>query len=117
MVSVHVTSAPVRWLSLTEEFNVDHLDFYGQELEDESALRKPLGFMKWFTDVDECIDYLTDVQDSFIVLTISGRFAWRVVPYIHDFSLLTALYIFCKPESEERNKKWSANYPKVIRYQ
>lgn len=108
-----INSAPIRWLYLGEHQDINGLDLYGQNLEDESELLRPLGFMKFFTDVDECVDFITDVQDSFIVLTIFGRFAWRVIPYIHDVFLLAAVYIICQPKHEEINKKWSANYIKV----
>lgn len=113
MNSPHNTSVPIRWLYLTSTTDINNLDLYGQKLEDESALRQPLGFIKFFTDVDECVDYITRVEDSYIILTISGRYGWRVVPHIHDISQLSAVYIICKPESEKLNKTWSTKYSKV----
>ncbi|CAF4877963.1 unnamed protein product [Rotaria sp. Silwood1] len=113
MASSCDTSQSIRWIWLSEDVNMDDLDLYGQTLEDESQLRKSLGFLKYFTNVDECVDYITDVQDTHIVLTISGRFARHVIPHIHDFSQLEAVYISCKPENKERNKEWSAYYFKV----
>ncbi len=117
MVSSYNASQSIRWLSLLENVNINNLDLYGQTLEDESQLQRPLGFIKFFTNVDECVDYLTDVQESYVVLTISGRLARHVIPHIHDFSQLGAVYIHCKPENKQRNEEWSKIYCKVIQTQ
>jgi hypothetical protein len=115
MASSYNTSPSIRWIWLTEDSDIDNLDLDGQPLDDESQLRRPLGFIKHFTNSDECVDYITNIQDSHIVLTISGRFARHVIPHIHDFPQLEAVYISCKPENKQRNDEWKNGYHKVIR--
>lgn len=115
MTSSDCTLKPTRWLWLTEEFDMNGIDLCGQTLEDESQLQEPLGFMKWFTDMDKCVDYIENVQDaSLVILTIAGRFARHVMPRIHHLRQLLVVYVICKPENNERNQAWSKSYDKVI---
>ncbi|UJR19771.1 hypothetical protein I4U23_022905 [Adineta vaga] len=100
MASLCNTPPPIRWISLLHDCNIDDLDTYGENLEDESQLRRPLGFMKFFMNTDECVDYIAKVEDSYVVLTISGQYARHVIPHIHDFPQIAAVYIVCKPENK-----------------
>ena len=117
MASSLKISPPVRWIFFHRDFNMDNLSLYGQIIGDESQLRKPFGFMKAFTNIDECVDYITDVHDSYVVLTISGQYARNVIPHIHNFPQLAAVYVYCKPENKQRNEEWSKIYSKVNQFQ
>ncbi|CAF3292822.1 unnamed protein product [Rotaria socialis] len=62
-----------------------------------------------FTQCDECIDFLTDVQDRKVCLIVSNIMGQRIVPLIHDTPKLHSIYIYgnCKLSHESWNNNWN----------
>lgn len=74
-------------------------------------LRKVISTVNIFTDVDYCIDSLTEIKDDKIFMLISDTFGKYIVPIVHDIPQLRAIFISCseKTDHKERMQQW----PKV----
>ena len=64
-----------------------------------------------FTDVDECVDFIDDVEDGKVFLIVSGSLGQHVVPCIEKMSQLESIYVFCN--SKVINEEWASKIPKV----
>ena len=64
-----------------------------------AQLRSVVNDVNIFTQLDEAIDFLTDVE---------GIIAERILPFIHDIPQLDAIYILCSNPSQHQQwtKKW-----------
>jgi len=95
----------------TDNKKIDiHTD--NKKIDIQLKLRQITDQINTFDDCDACVDYFTDMNESKrIILIISGRYADRVVPYIHDFQQFVSIYIYCV--NKEVNKQGSQHYHKV----
>ena len=62
-----------------------------------------------FTDNDECIEFILDVDHSHVYLIISGSIGEFLLPCVHEISQLDSIFIICnnKTSYEEWTKQWS----------
>lgn len=63
-----------------------------------------------FNDIDECIDYLTDIKDRRVFLVIeTTTLAHSILPSIHDIPQLSTIYVLCadNPHQEQWKQYWS----------
>jgi hypothetical protein len=74
-------------------------------------LRQIVNDVKKFTDVDECLDFITDVEDENIFMIVSGVLGQMIVPIIYDTVQIDFFYVFCKYEACD--KRWVKKWPKV----
>ncbi|CAF4022156.1 unnamed protein product [Rotaria sp. Silwood2] len=72
-----------------------------------AELRKVVNDVNTFTQLDECVDFLTEVNDGKAFLIIAGAMSQHIVPLVHDIARLDAIYIF--RGNEAQHKEW----PKV----
>jgi tetratricopeptide (TPR) repeat protein len=72
-------------------------------------LRQVVNTMNIFTDADECIDFITDIEEERIFLIVSGIFSQIIVPLIESIHHVTYVYIVCenRTEYEQWAKQWS----------
>lgn len=59
-----------------------------------AKLREVINTVQKFTNVNECIDYMTDIEDEKIFLICSEELGQTTVPLIHDISQINYIYIF-----------------------
>jgi hypothetical protein len=59
-------------------------------------LRRVINAVNTFTDVDRCIDFLTDHSDEKAFMIISGSLCRDIVPVIHEIGQLHSIFIFCE---------------------
>ena len=64
-----------------------------------------------FSDTDECVDFLSDVQTEEIILIVSEHLAENLVPMIHQISQLISIFVLSS--NEFRDHQWTNNWPKV----
>ncbi|CAF5024880.1 unnamed protein product, partial [Rotaria sp. Silwood1] len=76
-----------------------------------TELRRIVNTVITFTDVDECIDSMTNIKDEKILMIISHELDENIVPIVHDFTQINAIYIFSKNKSQD--KEWTQQLPKV----
>jgi hypothetical protein len=53
-----------------------------------------------FKDIDQCIDFLTEIKDETIFMIVSGSLIEQIVPFIHNISQLKSIFVFT--ENKER---------------
>ncbi|CAF3539137.1 unnamed protein product [Rotaria socialis] len=63
------------------------------------------------TDVDQCINFISNINDKNIFMIVSGSLGQNVVPLIHAMPQLVAVYVFC--EDFSCHKQWTRKLSKV----
>ena len=76
-----------------------------------TELRQVVDTVHTFTNVDECIDFITDVKYEMIFMIISGTFSQTIVPIIQDIPQVTSVYIF--REHKATLGQWAQQCSKV----
>ncbi len=71
-----------------------------------TELRQVVNTVNTFIDVDECIDFITDVKEQ-VFMVISGQFSRTTVPIVQDIPQISSIYIYC--ENNVQCEEW----PKV----
>lgn len=54
-----------------------------------------------FTDVDECIDFITDINEEKTFMIVSGTLCQTIVPIIQDISQVSSVYISCGNKAQQ----------------
>ncbi|CAM4945679.1 unnamed protein product [Rotaria socialis] len=76
-----------------------------------TELRNIIVTVEPFTDVDQCVDYLTSIDDQKIYLIISASLDQTIVPLIHDIVQLDMIFVFCS--NKDDHKVWANEWSKV----
>ena len=63
-----------------------------------------------FTDVDECVDFIDDIEDGKVFLIVSDSLGQHVVPCIEKMSQLESIYVFC--DNKVMHAEWASKYPR-----
>ncbi|CAF4544471.1 unnamed protein product [Rotaria sp. Silwood2] len=64
-----------------------------------------------FYDLDQCIDYITDINDEKVFFIISGSIGIDIVPLIHELQHIESIYVFCC--NTHIHEQWSKHYLKI----
>jgi hypothetical protein len=74
-----------------------------------AQLRNIVNDVHLFTELNQCVDFLTDIKDMNAFLLADGSLGQHTIPLMHDIPQLDTIYIFCdnKPRHEEWTKKWT----------
>jgi hypothetical protein len=74
-------------------------------------LRQVVNTVNRFTNADESIDYITDVEEGKTFMIVAQVFSQIIVPFVQDISQVNSIYIFC--EDKTGHKEWvKENGPK-----
>jgi hypothetical protein len=76
-----------------------------------AKLREVVNTVNTFTNVDECVDFITDIKEEKAFMICSAAFGQTTVPIVHDMSQVSAIYIFCG--NEARHEQWVQEWFKV----
>ena len=74
-------------------------------------LRQVVNAVKMFTDIDECANFITSIENEKIFLIISGSLGETMVHLVHDKPQINSFYIFCKHKAH--HEQWAKEWPKV----
>ncbi|UJR28743.1 hypothetical protein I4U23_009970 [Adineta vaga] len=74
-------------------------------------LRETINCLKIFTDVDQCIDFITNIEDEKVFLILSGSLGQTIVPVINNISQIDSIYVFCR--NERKHKQWAEHWLKI----
>jgi tetratricopeptide (TPR) repeat protein len=74
-------------------------------------LRRIVNSIQTFNDIDQCVDYITNVKIEKVFVIVSGSLAQRVVPLIVGQSQLASIYVFCG--DKQKHQRWASNFNKV----
>ena len=71
-----------------------------------SLLREVVNNVNTFTDVDECIDFITNINEDKIFLIVSEAFTQIIIPVVEDIHHVSCIYIVCenKTQHEQSSK-------------
>ena len=72
-------------------------------------LRRVVNSINSFTDGDQCIQFLEDMNQEKACMIISGSLGQHIVPRVHNMSQVDSIFIFCsnKKYHEQWTKEWS----------
>ena len=72
-------------------------------------LRRAINSINTFTDGDQCIQFLEDINKEKVCMIISGSLGQHIVPQVHNMSQVDSIFIFCsnKKYHEQWAKEWS----------
>jgi tetratricopeptide (TPR) repeat protein len=76
-----------------------------------TKLREVVNTVNKFTDADECIDFVTNIENEKAFFIVSGSSGQDLVPNIHDLPQVDAIYIFCGNPS--RHEQWTKEWIKI----
>jgi tetratricopeptide (TPR) repeat protein len=76
-----------------------------------TKLREVVNTVNTFTNVDECIKFITDVKTEKAFIISSGAFGQTTVPVVHDMVQVSTIYIFCG--NKTRHEQWAQQWPKI----
>lgn len=76
-----------------------------------TQLRSLISNVKTFTEQDEAVDFLTEIDGTKALLVIEGTIGRHIVSLIHDTPQLYAIYIFCGNQSQ--NEQWIKDWVKI----
>ncbi|CAF1069379.1 unnamed protein product [Didymodactylos carnosus] len=116
--SINATSSPANILRCDinlEDFTVLWLDTNNNTSEDclrtIQQLRSVINYLKTFTTVDECVEYVKEYYSETLFLITSGELGEQIVPIVHDLTQIQSIYVFCL--KQYLHEQWTANYSKV----
>ncbi|CAF4541769.1 unnamed protein product, partial [Rotaria sp. Silwood2] len=81
---------------------------YKQSIE---HLRRIVATITTFTDADQCVDFLTDIQNEKVFMIVSGSLGQYVIPEIQVLSQLHSIYVFC--DNRSIHEHWAKTIPMV----
>ena len=76
-----------------------------------TQLRRSMNNINIFTDSEECLQFLTDMQDEKSCMIISGALGQQIVPRIHDLAQVDTIFIFCG--NKKYHEQWAKNWAKI----
>ncbi|CAF3405344.1 unnamed protein product [Rotaria sp. Silwood1] len=79
-----------------EDLTVIWVDEYSQDLNTRARLRCIINFLKVFTHIDNCIDYIQSVPNEHLFVIVSGQLSSQVIPVIQDLPQVLHVYVFCR---------------------
>ena len=74
-------------------------------------LRSVVNDINVFTDPDECVAFIQDVQSEKVFIISSGSLGQSSVPCIHPMVQVNAIFIFCG--DLRRQEQWTKAWPKI----
>ncbi|CAF5048138.1 unnamed protein product [Rotaria sp. Silwood1] len=109
-----VLSRPMR--RVLQNFRLLWLDANFDESKDNykistQHLRNILETVTTFTDIDECIDFLSDIENENVFMIISGALGQHIIPVIQECPQLVSIYILC--DNQSIHEEWAKTIPKV----
>ncbi|CAF1485319.1 unnamed protein product, partial [Rotaria sordida] len=64
-----------------------------------------------FTDADQCVDYLSDIEDEKVLMIVSDSLGQHVIPEIEECPQLDSVYVFC--DNQSVHEQWARKISKV----
>ncbi|CAF1023485.1 unnamed protein product [Didymodactylos carnosus] len=101
---------------LIQKFLLVWLDAYIDESTDDfrnsmKQFRRTVNTIETFQDTDECINYITKLENKKVFLIISGALCQTIVPNIHQLDQIYSIHIFCRKPS--KYQEWANDWSKV----
>ena len=76
-----------------------------------SQLRRVINTINTFTDGDQCLQFIYNIDNQKACMIISGSLGEYIVPRIHNMSQVDSVFIFC--ENKKRHEQWTKQWSKI----
>ena len=76
-----------------------------------TQLRRVVNDINTFTDGEECIQFIEDINDNKVCMIISGSLGQHIVPRVHNMSQVDSIFIFCG--NKKRHEQWTKEWSKI----
>ncbi|CAF3992396.1 unnamed protein product [Rotaria sordida] len=93
------------WLDADFDESKDH---YNKSIQD---LQRIVATITTFTDADQCVDFLSDIEDEKVFMIVSDALGQHIVPEIQALPQLHSIYVFC--DNQSIHQQWTKTIPKV----
>lgn len=77
-----------------------------------NQLRQIINSVEVFSDVEQCVDFIVDVEDAKIFLILSDAIEEATMPLIHDAPQLDSIYVFSTNHS--KYEQWMLKWKKIV---
>ncbi|UJR38858.1 hypothetical protein I4U23_031526 [Adineta vaga] len=78
-----------------EDLTIILLDQTSNDLNTKTRIRCIINFLKIFTDINICLDYIHSIPNENIFIIVSGRLSSILISLIEDLPQILHVYIFC----------------------
>ncbi|CAF0995543.1 unnamed protein product [Adineta steineri] len=93
---------------LDKIFNeVDHADC----IDSITQLREIVNTVQIFSNIDQCIDFISSIEDEKIFIISSEEFGQTIVPIVHDMSQIHSIYV--SSEQTIQDEEWIDEWSKI----
>ena len=76
-----------------------------------TKLREISNTVHTFTDLNECITFVTEIKTTKVFMITSGALGQAAVPMAHELPHIDAIYIFCG--DKKKHQQWAQRWPKI----
>ena len=76
-----------------------------------TQLRRVVNTINTFTDGDQCVQFINNMDNEKACMIISGSLGEYIVPRIHDMSQVDSIFIFCG--NKKRHEQWTKEWSKI----
>ena len=76
-----------------------------------SQLRRTVNSINTFTDGEECIHFLQNMDNVKACMIVSGALGQHIMPRVHTMSQVDSIFIFCG--NEKYYEQWAKDWPKI----
>ena len=76
-----------------------------------SQLRRTVNTINTFTDGEQCIHFLQNMDNEKACMIISGALGQHIVPRVHTMSQVDSIFIFCG--NKKYHEQWAKDWPKI----
>ncbi|CAF3990748.1 unnamed protein product [Didymodactylos carnosus] len=73
-------------------------------------LHEGINYLRTFNNPDNCIDYITSIQNEKVFFIVSGSMGEIVAPLIDDIQQIHSVYVFCCNKAKQ---EWTKQCPKI----
>lgn len=88
-----------------EDLTVIWLDEYSHDIDTKARLRCIINFLKIFTELKLCLDYIQSIPNENIFIIVSGRLSSELIPLIQNLPQILHIYIFCQDSEKYSSLK------------
>jgi tetratricopeptide (TPR) repeat protein len=76
-----------------------------------AQLRRTVNTINTFTDGEQCVHFLENMDNEKACMIISGSFGQDIVPRVHNMSQVDSIFIFCG--NKNYDKQWTKDWSKI----
>jgi tetratricopeptide (TPR) repeat protein len=115
-VNIETQLTKTRRFHTIEKFVIVWLDSTINQLDEHcqniiTQLRSIINSVELFTDLDLCVDYITEIKVEKIFLIVSESIGEIIVPLIEQIAELDSIYVLCT--NNYPHEQWDKKYKKV----